>query len=185
MAWPIGDGGRRLTVELSGLPIFDRDRVFRGYRGFGVCRDVAPPVETPAPVAAPAEVTAAENVLPFRPSAPEAPAAALNAVERSAFCELARRLTERLGEAVGAGPADAEGAAQGEPAAPEPVEPLPVPAGAVAEGDQLIGACTVTPALPANPRFYELFSSPSSRRRPRRTAWRRRQMADNLNFPAV
>ena len=31
----------RLPVEMSGLPVFDRDRNFRGYRGFGVCRDVA------------------------------------------------------------------------------------------------------------------------------------------------
>jgi signal transduction histidine kinase len=31
-----------LPVELSGLPLFDRDRNFRGYRGFGVCRDLAP-----------------------------------------------------------------------------------------------------------------------------------------------
>jgi PAS domain S-box-containing protein len=36
--WPV-DGGGRLPVELSGLPIFDRDRNFVGYRGFGVCRD--------------------------------------------------------------------------------------------------------------------------------------------------
>src|SRR5262249_38902028 len=32
----------RLPIELSGLPVFDRDRNFRGYRGFGVCRDLAP-----------------------------------------------------------------------------------------------------------------------------------------------
>jgi PAS domain S-box-containing protein len=31
----------RLAVELSGLPVFDRERSFRGYRGFGICRDVA------------------------------------------------------------------------------------------------------------------------------------------------
>ena len=31
----------RLPVEMSGLPVFDRDRNSRGYRGFGVCRDVA------------------------------------------------------------------------------------------------------------------------------------------------
>jgi hypothetical protein len=41
VAWPVDDSTERLTVELSGLPIFDRDRSFRGYRGFGVCRDVA------------------------------------------------------------------------------------------------------------------------------------------------
>ena len=39
VAWPVEETRRRLTVELSGLPIFERDRSFRGYRGFGVCRD--------------------------------------------------------------------------------------------------------------------------------------------------
>jgi PAS domain S-box-containing protein len=38
--WPVEGSAERLPVELSGLPIFDRDRQFRGYRGFGVCRDV-------------------------------------------------------------------------------------------------------------------------------------------------
>ena len=37
--WPV-DGGGRLPVELSGLPVFDQDRVYAGYRGFGVCRDL-------------------------------------------------------------------------------------------------------------------------------------------------
>ena len=37
--WPV-DGGGRLPVELSGLPVFDRSRNFAGYRGFGVCRDL-------------------------------------------------------------------------------------------------------------------------------------------------
>ncbi|WP_454632006.1 PAS domain-containing protein [Bradyrhizobium cenepequi] len=36
--WPV-DGGGRLRIELSGLPIFDSARNFAGYRGFGVCRD--------------------------------------------------------------------------------------------------------------------------------------------------
>jgi PAS domain S-box-containing protein len=39
LLWPI-DGGGRLPVELSGLPLFDRERRFTGYRGFGVCRDL-------------------------------------------------------------------------------------------------------------------------------------------------
>jgi signal transduction histidine kinase len=38
--WPVDDTDERLPVELSGLPVFDRDRVYRGYRGFGVCRDI-------------------------------------------------------------------------------------------------------------------------------------------------
>ena len=37
--WPV-DGGGRLPVELSGLPVYDRARNFAGYRGFGVCRDL-------------------------------------------------------------------------------------------------------------------------------------------------
>lgn len=41
VSWPIDDSGERLAVELSGLPVFDRDRSFAGYRGFGVCRDIA------------------------------------------------------------------------------------------------------------------------------------------------
>ena len=39
--WPVDETSERLPVELSGLPVFDRDRSFRGYRGFGVCRDLA------------------------------------------------------------------------------------------------------------------------------------------------
>jgi PAS domain S-box-containing protein len=37
--WPV-DGGGRLPVELSGLPMVDAERNFAGYRGFGVCRDL-------------------------------------------------------------------------------------------------------------------------------------------------
>ena len=40
MSWPVDDSSERLPIELSGLPVFDRDRSFRGYRGFGVCRDI-------------------------------------------------------------------------------------------------------------------------------------------------
>ena len=40
ISWPVDDGDERLPVELSGLPVFDRDRGYRGYRGFGVCRDL-------------------------------------------------------------------------------------------------------------------------------------------------
>jgi len=38
--WPVDDLSERLPVEMSGLPVFDRDRSFCGYRGFGVCRDL-------------------------------------------------------------------------------------------------------------------------------------------------
>jgi PAS domain S-box-containing protein len=41
VSWPIDGSSDRLLVELSGLPVYDRNRAFRGYRGFGVCRDVS------------------------------------------------------------------------------------------------------------------------------------------------
>ena len=114
IAWPLGDGPERLMVELSGLPVFDRERIFRGYRGFGVCRDVARlaalanarcaatlGAAAPTPVAAKAAPesvapeNAAENVVSLRPaSQPIIPA--LSPVERSAFHELTRKLQERL-----------------------------------------------------------------------------------------
>lgn len=84
VAWPVDGSPERLTAELSGLPVFDRDRAFRGYRGFGVCRDVArmnaiaaarqtptvPPVETVAETPPVREEPAAE--IPAEPAPPEA-----------------------------------------------------------------------------------------------------------------
>jgi signal transduction histidine kinase len=40
ISWPVDETSERLPVEMSGLPVFDRDRTYRGYRGFGVCRDL-------------------------------------------------------------------------------------------------------------------------------------------------
>jgi PAS domain S-box-containing protein len=40
LLWPVDGPDARLPVELSGLPIYDRNREFTGYRGFGVCRDL-------------------------------------------------------------------------------------------------------------------------------------------------
>ena len=37
--WPV-DGGDRLPVELTGLPIYDHTGKLAGYRGFGVCHDL-------------------------------------------------------------------------------------------------------------------------------------------------
>ena len=39
LLWPVDEGGR-LAVELSALPLQDRDRQPAGYRGFGICRDL-------------------------------------------------------------------------------------------------------------------------------------------------
>jgi signal transduction histidine kinase len=96
IAWPAGDGRAPLMVELSGLPVFDRERSFRGYRGFGICRDAGRLAwPGPPPAGAAAAMAVAENVVPLRPtSQPIAPA--LSPVERSAFHELTRKLHERL-----------------------------------------------------------------------------------------
>jgi len=68
IAWPTATDGETATVELSGLPVFDRDRTFHGYRGFGICRD------TQRTVAA-TEAPTAGSPLDTAPSVePEAPA---------------------------------------------------------------------------------------------------------------
>jgi PAS domain S-box-containing protein len=134
VSWPLDAGAERLAVELSGLPVLDRDRIFRGYRGFGVCRDVArlatemerrrvalaasesaaAPAERPAAAAVGSLARGAENVVPFRSALAEPSTPALSPVERSAFHELSRRLTQRL--------AGASGATRGDAAAASPIE---------------------------------------------------------------
>jgi PAS domain S-box-containing protein len=76
VVWPVDDSPDRLAVELSGLPVFDRDRIFRGYRGFGVCRDLARLTALARLRAAlPQETTAEETTArePARENAPELP----------------------------------------------------------------------------------------------------------------
>ncbi len=123
LAWPVDGSTDRLSVELSGLPVFDRDRVFRGYRGFGVCRDLAQLAAlaqarrtdaTAGTAAAASEpVSFAENVVPFPAPTMETDAPSLSPVEHRAFRELSLRLTQRLG-AAGAEKAT-DGTAEGEP----------------------------------------------------------------------
>jgi PAS domain S-box-containing protein len=130
VAWPLDGAAAAVEVELSGLPTFDRDRAFRGYRGFGICRDVAalnaaaasraPPGVAPSPEpnsTTPAEpkplltvVPAAKNVVPFRGAGPAAveKRPVLTPVESTNFREIAKVL----------------GAAQDEEAAPAS-EPQP------------------------------------------------------------
>ena len=91
VSWPVDESQERLPVELSGLPVFDRDRAFRGYRGFGVCRDVErinalarerrerPADIAPAPQAPPQP---AEAVTPAPPDT-AAQAASINAPDES------------------------------------------------------------------------------------------------------
>jgi len=174
--WPIDEGEERLAVELSGLPVFDRERVFRGYRGFGVCRDLAqltalarrrPGVSAaavasaasggaPTAVAATASAGASqrENIVPF-PSAAVAPA--LSAVEHSAFRELSRKLSQRLTAAGIEHPGSTVApAADDQPIAE--VQPADVPADAGAILDKLsIGILIyrLDQLLYANPAFLQ------------------------------
>ena len=104
--WPVDDADEPLPIEMSGLPVFDRDRQFAGYRGFGICRDVdrlaALEQRRAQADAAPPAVKAeapADNVLAFPPPAEEPPA--LSPGERSAFEELARELSARLKSTAG------------------------------------------------------------------------------------
>jgi PAS domain-containing protein len=175
VSWPVDGIADRLKVELSGLPIYDRNRNFLGYRGFGVCRDVdrlatlaemrrsshaaAPPTTTTTPEAtedarpAMAARPAAANVVPFRSPAPtpEPKAPTLSPVERNTFHELARQLTARLkgnGEPAAPGEADAaEPQAAGEAAPLAAAAPAPTPAPAHAPTTDE----TVAPAEPASP----------------------------------
>jgi len=127
--WPVDDMAERLPIEMSGLPVFDPERHFAGYRGFGVCRDTERLTEidrqraTPKPAPA-----AADNVLAFRapppppPAPPAEPAQALSAGEHSAFQELARELSARLKNPVKSNGADTPS----EPfVAPPPEPPKP------------------------------------------------------------
>ena len=77
VAWPVEGTRERVAVDLSGLPTFDRDRTFRGYRGFGVCREAARLMAIAAarqtPPVAPVETAHAERAEPPAP-APQAEA---------------------------------------------------------------------------------------------------------------
>ncbi len=128
--WPVDGEAERLPIEMSGLPVFDRERQFAGFRGFGICRDVERMAaierrraELPEPPEEPSKV------LPFRappppPSVEKAPA--LSPGEHSAFQELARELSDRLKKPSGqaAGPTSDDFGA--EPFVPTmPAAPLP------------------------------------------------------------
>ena len=112
--WPVDGSNERVAIEMSGLPMYDRERKFTGYRGFGICRagirnlSVVPP--------RPAPLLTEGKVLSFRPVTPEAPVlptppiapvvatsqpeptqpGSLSAGEHSNFEELARELNARL-----------------------------------------------------------------------------------------
>ena len=71
--WPIDGTDQFLPVELSAFPVADREGEFRGYRGFGVCRDLAMLAElSSARRSAAVAATRAPIVPPKQPEAPKA-----------------------------------------------------------------------------------------------------------------
>jgi len=114
--WPVGESGMMQVVDLAALPVFDREREFRGYRGFGVFREKMPrsaeagnKVSEPAlsPASEPSFerpplvlVERPENVVPLRTAASASDPARqeLSPGERTAFREIARQLGARIEE---------------------------------------------------------------------------------------
>ena len=90
IAWPVDDDGAPLAVEISGLPVFDRERRFRGYRGFGICRDLArlnelaerAAMRPPAP-AAPMQSTQPAPAAPTLDASPDYRDAAVTTAEET------------------------------------------------------------------------------------------------------
>jgi PAS domain S-box-containing protein len=95
--WPVSGTQTAIPVELAGLPVFSRDRVFEGFRGFGVARpELAQTIENVQTTAA--EIPSEGNVVPFgRRTAPpiaNLSVPALDDNEREAFAEIGARLRD-------------------------------------------------------------------------------------------
>jgi PAS domain S-box-containing protein len=106
--WPLDDFDELLPVEMSGLPVFDRDRQFKGFRGFGICRDLARLEEVQKrrghAAVAPSQTNQATKIVPFpTTSEPQGQEKKFNARDRIAFQELARELSNRLKKSSGKG----------------------------------------------------------------------------------
>ena len=102
-AWPVEGLDQPLAVEMSGLPMFDSERRFGGFRGFGLCRDVDRLKDLRSRKPEQNRVAPSEpaKVLAFPAPAPAPVAPALSPKEHGAFQELARELSERLRKTSG------------------------------------------------------------------------------------
>ncbi|WP_054310176.1 histidine kinase dimerization/phospho-acceptor domain-containing protein [Mesorhizobium sp. 1M-11] len=77
VAWPIAGSSLKVPVDLAALPVYDRNRNFEGFRGFGVARladateDHEKVGEALTPGWTPSE-TASASAVPTKPAVPEA-----------------------------------------------------------------------------------------------------------------
>ncbi|UXN61111.1 PAS domain S-box protein [Phyllobacterium zundukense] len=122
--WPIEGTDLRVPIELAALPIYSRDRVFLGFRGFGVARmgdvtadpkgagkilnDVRTEMQSAAVDVFNGEKPALEitpettdNIIPLKTQRLSRDDGRLNDAERNAFREIAERLRR---EVLGDGP---------------------------------------------------------------------------------
>jgi PAS domain S-box-containing protein len=157
VAFPVEGNDARLAVELSGLPVFDRDRNFLGYRGFGVCRGtarVAEPAQTTSPRTPDAEPPVFReerptpqppvNVVPLRPS---------EAVEKTSAPVERRGLADRLSPPIIAPGPELKSP---EPPAPSARHPIAKPAGAPASAHGLTDQRSILDRLPIGVLVYRL-----------------------------
>ncbi|WP_181699529.1 ATP-binding protein [Chthonobacter albigriseus] len=74
--WPVEGAALRVPVDLAGMPVFARDRAFRGYRGFGIAKTGAAFAAAPE-VATPTAAPASDIELPAEEATATAEAPAL------------------------------------------------------------------------------------------------------------
>ena len=101
LLWPNAEGDRNLVATLSGSPLFDKQRQFAGFRGFGVFtgefEPIAAPVKPmeaePAPASAPKLERLIAEIAPERGD-PDVPEVADEAPEQSALQPASERSAE-------------------------------------------------------------------------------------------
>jgi PAS domain S-box-containing protein len=115
--WPIEGEALRLPIDLAALPVFDRGRVFVGFRGFGTCRaeETVPDPTAVGRRLMPSRTAPAEPVATTDEPAADTPASATTAPAAVAI-PLVEDLPETTAET---GPAEVPSA----PATPAPSEP--------------------------------------------------------------
>jgi PAS domain S-box-containing protein len=165
VAFPVDGSDARLAVELSGLPVFDRDRNFLGYRGFGVCREAARVAEL-ARTARPtiSEIPATEppvfreerlapqppiNVVPLRPPSTAEDGPVPTPVERRGFGDPGPRPPSRT-------VAPGRESKSPEPSVPPARQPIASPTGASASADGLSDQRSILDRLPIGVLVYRL-----------------------------